>query len=560
MDCPSCGGGEAPVFEIAKLWSQLEVQEEDNRVILPRPLRPENICFEKLNNVDLDPDNPVDLSDTSKPVFWDFTEDGDGKIACSVKVGKWPCPVVVETWTVETEPEPTASDCDCDNGQITMYQEETTGWLTHFCVDGVLYALPVGGGGGVIDPGVPMDQVCYDVSSWSFPVFYGGNGGSWDVYGTDVIDAPCSAGPASFTESNLRFACWGDSGSSIGPTASNGWNSVNWQPDTGVAPQNASFPNAVHATESSHGCIRPAFRFDPGFTAGTSGPFTWSFRLTDPGGTVRWGAYDTTTGQQIPVSIISQPAGGSAVVQNGPNGPHVYGPGALQGPYTLQFSLPSGVSADNIDFLFWNVGNSGNDREQIRTDEITGVPSVGNCCIEVPDIGALATLMNQEDSGSGAGWSVAGNSVCNTYASGVGINYGVLEMCGESASPAVETVTSGGGTVSGSGCPNCVTIVDNDDGTITANQSPALNVSWSSPCGFVASGGATATISGGFFDACTPIDATAAGADLADWLNTNYPTSDFAPWWRQMVIGPDGGSAWVIVDVGGTLEWAKTTN
>jgi len=556
MDCPTCAGADETVYEVSTSFTPLEVQEIDNRIILPRPLRPENICFESLHNVNLDPDNPVDLSDTNAPLFWDFTPDANGDIACKIRLGSWPCPVVIEEWDVNAQPEPVAADCGCDAGQVKMYKEVTQGCVTHICVDGVLHCLA---GTGGVDEGMPADQVCYDTSTWTFPVSYGGTGSTWDVYGNDIIDAPCGTGPAEFTGSDLQFACWGDFGGSSGPSASNGWNSLNWQPDAGVAPQNVNFPAEVGATETSHGCIRPAFRFDPGFTSGTSGPFEWTINLTDGGGTVRWAAYDTVTGQQIPVTIVSQPPGGTANVETGPHGQLVHAPGSVTGIYKFKFSLPFGVNADDVEFLAWNIGNSGNELEQFTNLEITGVPSVGNCCYELSDVGDLANYMNSTDIGSGSGWIVSGDVVCNTYAAGIGQNYGVIDLCGATASPQITSTTSGGGS-GGSGCPNCVEAVDNGDGTGTANQSSLTNVDFVVPCGFTASSGDTATVSGVFFDACEAFDATSAVGDLDAWVNANLPVAGYPLWWRQPVIGPSGGSTFTLVDQGGFAVWVETTN
>lgn len=559
--CENCKGPSDFTFEIAPTWGQREVTIIDNRVIIPRSLRPENICFDKLHNVNLDFDDPVELGENVGPLFFDASVDGDGNESCAVRIGDWPCPVVVEDWDITTTPEPPADDCDCGTGQIKMFREVSSGCLSHVCVDGDLFCLPTGGGGSA--PGTPTDTVCYDLSDWDFPVSYGGSGGSWEVYGVDQINEPCSSGPASFTPTNLQYACWDDWGGIPGPTT--GWNSLNWVNDTGVAPQNTNFPPEIMATADSHGCSRPAFRVDPGFTSGTSGPFTWQIDFTIPGGNTRWAAYDIISGQQLPATILSQPAGGTAQVEAGPNGPTVFAPsGGTPGIYTFEFQLPAGVNASNVRYLAWNMGNgspSNPSVESFTINEITAVPSTSDCCFVWTNEGSVAAYLNSVDPGDGSGWVVTGNQICATFPGGVGGNYGALSSCdNENTLPDIESIVSGGGgTSTGGSCPNCVTIVDNGDGTATAQQSPATNVSWGLPCGVDAPNGQTGTRSGHFVDSCQELDAAGwnPGVDKQAWLEANYPAAGFVRWWRQGVEFSDGGSFWGIVNVGGNLTWIE---
>lgn len=569
MNCPTCQGGEDLVFEIAPNWTQKEVTTIGNRVIIPRSLRPENICFDKLYNVSVDMSDPAELTDTTAPLFFDATPNADGTPSCVVRAGDWPCPVQVIDWDVTTKPEPTIGDdpdddlddCSCDLGTITMFREVTAGCITHMCVDGDLHCFPQGGGGGTVS-GTPIDTVCYDFDGVTFPTSFGGGSGSWDIYGVNVLDDPCSSGPANFVPSDLDFACWGDWGGLPGPTASNGWNSLNWVPDSGVFPQNTNFPPEIMATDVSHGCSRPAFRVNPGFTSGTSGPFTVQINFTDPGGNTRWAMYDTLTGQQIPAEILFQTPGGTMEIESGPNGLTVFAPsGGTPGVYIFEFDPPPGVNSSNLRFVAWNMGNgdgSGTSpAESFTIDQITGIPSTSNCCIPINDIGSVAALMNSRDTGgSGTGWIVAGTRVCNTFPSGIGPNYEGFETCDFGPIfPSIESTTSTGGG-SGSGCPNCVTVVQNSDGTVTANQTPAANVTWDGRCGVTSSGGWTATASGMFFDGCAELDATPfISGDKQTWLETNYPPSEFMKWWRQGFEFTDGSSVWVVVNEGSTLRW-----
>ena len=275
----------------------------------------------------------------------------------------------------------------------------------------------------------------------SEPVCFGGiGGGSWTVFGNNVMNEPCAAQGGQFQPAVTEFACWSDFGSSPGP--SQGWNSLPWQVDT--INNNPNVMGADGGSVPSHGCARPSFRTDPGFPVGTTGPLTWSFNFTQTSGQTRWAAYDKISGNQLPVTVVAAPACSNTSNEVGPNGQQIVGFATCAGAYELEFQLLPGVQAENVCFLAWNMGGSDPaTREELITNHFEAVSSSGTCCNCWDSISQMATWLNQNDPLNHT-WIVIGNDVCTQVAPGIAANYGPLDTCDGTSVPSVNGVGGGG--------------------------------------------------------------------------------------------------------------------
>lgn len=450
MVCESCVGKNETRFDLNPEFGEVDIIfGADGEIILPRPLRPENICFEGINNVDFDGD-AVDSSE-AQMVGWDETN-------CKIKKVSWPCPVF-EEWDRAVIEEPDTAACEeCPrDGKTVFFLEVQSGCITHICVDGQVVCL------GTTEEEETQDKVCYDTADCGFPMTYGGqNGGFWDVFGENVMNEPCSdTGVNQFDlQAPLEYACFGDYGGSSGPNG--GWNSLAWTNDT----FNTAYPTppTVEATQTSHPCARPAFRMNPGFTAGTTGPICWDIDFFAPVGDTRFAAYDKISGQQLTPTIVSVPAGSTVLVETGPNGQHIHAPSTAAGFYKYCFDLNSvpGAQAENICLLAWNMGHDGSNPEGFQTVAVTANPTSGDCCNEWENIEQMLVWMNAN---SDQNWFLEGTKVCGTMPLGVGQNYGDLASCECTMSPSLEVV---GTDIF---CPNCVQIERSGNGDIEFTQS-----------------------------------------------------------------------------------------
>lgn len=465
-DCPNCPGGENHRHEYNPNPAIREIQLTEEGVwLIPRPVYPEEICVDDLKN--LTTQLAVDESPNADglPMVWNPER-------CRLEPGCWPDSIKVEWDSTETL-EPPATDEDgnsycqmsCGTGQVVAYEDLATGCISHLCVGGEIICLPK----SIEEEGTPIDIVCYDVGSWDFPASYGGSGGDWLIFGDDYNNRACSPGPSQFAFLDKEFACWGDFGGSPGPD--DGWNSLGWEsPDPFEA--DPMIARAVDTT--SHGCGRPAFRMDARFPVGTTGPITWSFNFVETSGATTFAAYDKISGDQLPVSILSEPVGSNAQVVNGPNGQQVFTNSTATGNYVLGFTPPPGVLLENVAFLIWNLAGVGGDPERVDTIALTAVPNTEDCCYTWNSVSDLVNWMNSTDPIQRA-WTLNGTEICQSVGSGVGQNYGQLSSCSFSSPPSISSGTSTGGV--GNGCPTCVTASqDPDTGEITINQNPGPTI------------------------------------------------------------------------------------
>ena len=418
--CDSCGGGDRNIHTTNTDPTVDSVTTVGNVVAHPKPGRPWDWCIQQIGNVDV-----TDLVDASTGDYQLMVWDPE---SCQMRVAEFPCDEW-QPWDNTAAAAPTTCG-ECVAGRTIYYRETNTDCLTHICVNGQLLEVCGGVNGDCID------KVCYDVAGW-FPASFGGGSGFWSIYGLNEMDAPCADGPQSFhPPATSEFACWDDFGGSTGPV--DGWNSLTWEDDI-VNPGTET----IGATDTSHGCARPAFRVDPNFPIGSSGPLTWELFFSDPSGQTTFAAYDTVSGQQLPVTVLVEPGNSAAQLQivNGPNGSQVQTLGAIPGQYLFEFSLPSGVAAENVEFLAWNMGATGS-TERFSTVDSTAIVSTATCCNEWQSINQLAAWMTQNDP-LGAVWFVDGTSVCTVVTSGVGQNYGALASCDDQTNPTVEAICDG---------------------------------------------------------------------------------------------------------------------
>lgn len=535
--CADCPGGPTFQFAFQPDASIRDIQvTADNVVLIPPPIWPENICLQALANTSVDPattDNTM-----LPPIVWNETD-------CALELGCWPGSTIID-WdsTTEVEPDTTDNPCanDCADKGIVAFRDRglATPAITHLCVMGELVPLP---SGSAPEEGTPADLVCYDVSGWTFPVAYGGGDGEWTVFGADRMDEPCSSGPSQFEMTRKEFACWGDFGGNPGP--SNGWNSLGWTLDTYITD-----PNIVEAVENvSHPCARPAFRLNPSLPVGTSGPIQWTINFTSTSGATRFAMYDIVSGAQLPVTVPSQPSGSTMTLETGPNGPQVFSNGTAEGIYIFEFSLPSGVQAQNVRALAWNMAGVGEPETFVSTS-LTAIPSDTTCCNSWNNVNQLLNWLNANDPVQ-AGWSLQGSTVCQTVAQGVGANYGTLAGCSETAEAVVSSTSVG----LGGACPACLSVVSAaTDGVATIVQTPGTNFSVPTDCGITASGGQTGTRSGMFVDACEELALPATGTP-----EDTFPAADFPAYWRQGFSSTDGQSVWtVLTTADGSRQWVLT--
>lgn len=430
--CQNCPGGDDHVHEVNPNWSETQVVREGSRVLIPRPLRPENICIQKTANVDVVSDPIVPDPDAEVfPIVWDPE-------TCKFVRAAWPCPEIVD-WDNTVEPAPADPCEECSKDGITRYAREiNSGCISHMCVAGAWVCL----GGGAPAP-AGGEFVCYDLSAWSFPVSFSGGpatASQWDVFGSDVMDTSqwqCADGYTTFDNASVEFACWGDYGGYTHP--GNGgfddWNDLPWAPDT-FSPGAPDSILAVGAPNESHGCSRPAFRIDPNFPIGSVGPIIWTFDMLQISGNTSFAAYDKITGQNLDILGFTQPAGPAQNVVNTPNGEILQTIAGPTGTYVVTFDLPSGVQAENVCFLAFNMGGSNGAAEEFTWLKNEIQISGDTCCFSWNNIVDVAFWLNQNDP-NGLSWNVNGSCICAEAPVGVAGNYGDLAGCTESASPSV---------------------------------------------------------------------------------------------------------------------------
>lgn len=573
-DCPG-GSNHRHAYNTNPLITEITV-DADGTVLFPRPVRPEDICIQDLRNVFAQVTDPGYVPDPSLPPFvWD-------EVNCAMVPGSWPCPTAID-WDSTIGPEPleglvdpsidATTVCDCADGSTVVFREVGADCITHICVGGEILCInPLTG-----DPSGTVDEVCYDLSGWTFPATYGGGGGQWQVFGNDYMSEPCSETPTQFAAISKEYACWSDYGGNPGP--SNGWNSLAWQQPDLVNPTDFSVVSATGSPAESHPCSRPAFRLDPGFPVGTSGPFSWTMNFAAASGGIRLAAYDRISGNQLPVNISSAPPGSTMVTETGTNGPQAFALSTVSGSYTLDFTPTAGMQLENISLLAWNMGGNNGTTETVTTLTISALPQAGSCCKQWGSLNAVAGWLTANDP-NGAIWGVEANSVCTQISPGVGAVYGTFGSCEDTATPSVTEASS----ATGGGCPNCVLVTqDSTTGDITINQSVGEDITFntsgsgsacpvcttfsynsqtgvlsltSTPgstaqvgttgCHETASNGRTGEQSGVFIDDCGCLDASAWGAasnvTLTEFLTSNYPPSGFPDFWRVPVCDAQGST------------------
>ena len=87
-DCENCPGGDDHIHALQPTFAETRITIDGDQVLFPRPLRPHNICVEKLANVDFDAD-PVEIGAGQMLMAWDAE-------SCKLRRAVLPCPVVVE--------------------------------------------------------------------------------------------------------------------------------------------------------------------------------------------------------------------------------------------------------------------------------------------------------------------------------------------------------------------------------------------------------------------------------------------------------------------------------
>lgn len=433
MTNPCIDCGDEHVYEVNADLSQEGVQREGNRVIIPRRYTANDITVQALNNVDLS----LEATDREDVVAlgWD-------PVACKVVPLKQPCPVVIDWDSTEIESPAelpdfadNCSECNEDTGRHQMVSYRDVGaeseCLTHVCINGELYCL------GATALPQNTEFVCYDVSGWNFPVSYGGGQGQWDVFGNNEVDEVCADGSTTIVPVDLEFACWGDPGYYTSPAnnaAFGDWNDLPWATET-ISP-----PDEIRATSSSHGCARPAFRWDPNIPVGSTGDIAFTFELTEVSGQTSFAAYDIISGQNLEiVGQPAQPSGPIQPVENTPFGEIYKTTNAPLGFYTITFRLAPGMQAENVRFLLWNMGGTGGDAEAIRRPTTTVNVPAETCCLDWNDSAEIAAWMVSKRPGVVV--SVAGDCICLEVGIGVGSNYGTLGHCdtADNVTPTVST-------------------------------------------------------------------------------------------------------------------------
>lgn len=540
-DCTNCGS-ETHTHEISPNFAQTNVVVDGQRVIFPRPLRSENICLDKLNNVFVDRD-PVDYCENAD----DHALMAYDTANCDFVPITLPCPTLVD-WDVTVDSEPAAGGCvDCVCGQTVYAREVNSNRITHTCVDGVW--VPLGGDTSTPDVGDPIDRICYDLSGWTFPTNYSAGCGNWFVYGIDRMTEACTGGTQNFGVSQQSYSCDYTTGSGNGPAA--GWASLGYINH----PENDGVWDAVPCDDEDRGVWRNNF----GLPSQLQGPLVFDFDIeTTNTGRIHFAWYDTVSNLNLPFTILSAPAG-DVTTDTGPTGPelHVNSSGTPAGSYQISVTLPAGVTANNVRMVGWawqtqEAVDDGGRIEIADNFEVTGQVPNAVGCRTFQSAAQVATWLNGRDP-NGLTWVVNGDIVCAEGPVGVGSAYGNLSTCDESADPDVTTDNSTGGAGS---CPNCVTLAENN-GTITVTQTAAGNFSFTpvAACDVTLSNGATGTRSGFFVDACDAQDLGGASDP-----ETVFPAADYQRGWRQYFVNsPDGDSVWIVqADAVGNLQWRIT--
>lgn len=506
-DCVQCPGGDNHIHRVNPDPTIREVQVTgDNIVLIPQPLDPSATCLTEFVGIEVGLAEELyqEPDPTARRLVWD-------PVDCCIREAPFKCPVE-RFWdsTVSAAPIPDPElDCRCEeDGILHFWTEVNSNCVTHVCLGGEIRCIA---GGAAPNTGPLRDKVCYDLSGFNFPVTYGGvGGGQWLVYGTNQMTGDCGGTTATnYADSNasIEYGCWGDTGANPGPAG--GWNSVAWQPDTISGGTNLD----IIASDSSHGCGRPAFRIDPNFAVGSVGPHSFDFIINSPGpnGALTVGAYDVITGQQLDIiGIQSQPPGGNFSIQPGTNGDNAFSLGTPNGLYSVLFDLTSvaGAQAENVRFLAWNMGNN-QSTESLSVETMSAFPQTGSCCLTWPDVNSMLNWMNSIRP-AGETWQLEGNSVCTEVAPGVGSVFGTLEGCTGSVDPTVDQVETGNSN------PTCTQVV-----TCTG-----MNFS--------------ATPVGAFFLGCDVVALTGAPEGT-------YPAACFPVGWEQQF------------NVGGTIETWRVT-
>jgi len=273
--------------------------------------------------------------------------------------------------------------------------------------------------------------------------------GEWIVFNNDQMEGQvCSDERITSCPATVESDgdAWGDFGGADGPDA--GWNSLPFAAAP-VAPQeNATQIDGCSTSISViGGGYRATFRMNFGMASGSAGPINLRFNHFDVSGSIAVAMYDIISGDQLPVTIIAQPAGNPLTVKTNDFGEFVQGSFAGSGPgaVELSFDLPAGVDAANVRALWWNVGaTDGEQFNGIELDYTATTAATG--CFTWSSIVALAAWLNDNDP-NGPGWIIQGDRLCRQVPAGAGIAYGNLAGQNNGNGPDI-TQISVGGTIS----------------------------------------------------------------------------------------------------------------
>ena len=458
MECENCRGVTDTTMEMNPDPAvRIPVRQSGNHWLIPQRLNPSDVFIDELAGFDLIDPEVLEPGCHYRLEFYDNqVEDpnnpGEFLRQCGLRLCEPECTTVVEWSSGEAEAPADPEFPDRADGWIAVdLVDPDNPCKTHdFVCD------PAGGGRWIplcatsfAGATTTVDEVCYDTAGWAFPQPYSQGAGEWIVFNNDQMEGQvCSDERITSCPATVESDgdAWGDFGGADGPDA--GWNSLPFAAAP-VAPQeNATQIDGCSTSISViGGGYRATFRMNFGMASGSAGPINLRFNHFDVSGSIAVAMYDIISGDQLPVTIIAQPAGNPLTVKTNDFGEFVQGSFAGSGPgaVELSFDLPAGVDAANVRALWWNVGaTDGEQFNGIELDYTATTAATG--CFTWSSIVALAAWLNDNDP-NGPGWIIQGDRLCRQVPAGAGIAYGNLAGQNNGNGPDI-TQISVGGTIS----------------------------------------------------------------------------------------------------------------
>lgn len=211
---------------------------------------------------------------------------------------------------------------------------------------------------------------------------------------------PCPPPTAAELAANQGFTCasyveqtcdWND-GYQPGPPS---WTTQAWTPTGEEQPgtEQSDCPMTLTRTGNAaiDGCQRPSVRMLFAGAAGTSGPLSIQFTLTEGQGNLYVHLWNPATDTNIPISSVTKPTNSPSVKVAAPTG-DAYNILNSPGTHTINYSLPSGVDPGTLYFILsafgGNLGGLGGTPVDETVSNIkmrfTGGSLGGACCTLEP--------------------------------------------------------------------------------------------------------------------------------------------------------------------------------